>query len=380
MKNLDGNDTPVIPGLTRDPRRVLLLALSGIGNLVMQLPTIEALKKAQPNWHITVWVAPRGTKAIAESQSFIDHVIEMPISVSPPARGGVRGGGSAVVQHIQNILALRKQKFDIGIVLSPGQLVKGAAYLKLAGIPIRVGNTYPYKNEPTSSKFLTHGVDELSAMHDIEQNLRLLEPLGIHPEPVTYYSLQIPEENIQEAKSYKLSALPAGQAGISYVGIHAGCAKGFEFKRWPLERFAEVAKQILKKNPSCTILLFGGPAETEQIKQLSEMIQSSQVQIVSEQLLTTAALIQQCSLFISNDSGLMHIAAAVGVPTIGLFGPTDERLTGPRGPKSAIVRAEGTIPVYSTENPSSLGSSPHPSLLAITSQMVIDKVEEINVL
>src|SRR3989344_9589702 len=98
--------------------RVLFLSLSGIGNLLIQLPTIEALKKARPNWHITVWVVPRGTKAIAESQSYIDDVIEMPISVSPPARGGVRGDGSIAWQHVKNIIALRKSRFDIGIVLS----------------------------------------------------------------------------------------------------------------------------------------------------------------------------------------------------------------------------------------------------------------------
>ncbi len=395
MKNLDGNDTPVIPDLIRDPRRVLLLALSGIGNLIMQLPTIEALKKAHPNWNVTVWVAPRGTKAIAESQSYIDDVIEMP--VSPPYQGGAGGG---LVQHVKNVATLRKQHFDIGIVLSPGQLVKGAAYLKLAGIPIRIGNTYPHNNNPASSRFLTHAVDELSAMHDIEQNLRLLEPLGIHPEPVPCYSLQIPKENVQEA-----STLYPLLSTVSYIGIHAGCAKGFEFKRWPLERFAEVAKALLQKNPNIKFLIFGGKDEESQKQELTNTINSichpgldpgstksddvdsrfrgndtMCATAISAPILTTAALIQHCNLFISNDSGLMHIAAAVGVPTIGLFGPTDERLTGPRGPKSAVVRAEGTTAVYSTEKVASFGSTSHTSLLAITPQMIIDKVVEMNVL
>lgn len=391
MKNLEGN------------KRALFLSLSGIGNLIMQLPTIEALKKAHPTWHVTVWVAPRGTKELAESQPYIDEVIEMQASGLP---AGLAGRFSAVMQHVKNILTLRKNHFDIGIVLSPGQLLKSAAYLKLAGIPMRIGNTYPYKNSPSSSRFLTHAIDEVENLHDIEQNLRLLEPLGIQPEQVPYYSLKIPQENLEEAKSYNLKA-------TSYIGIHAGCAAGFEFKQWPVERFAEVAKALLHKNPNIQFLIFGGPDEEDQKRALATMINASSLpspvlgegedegklvampaphpnplpiwergttgsdlfaHSISASLLTTAAIIHRCNLFISNDSGLMHVAAAVGVPTIGLFGPTDEALTGPRGPKGFIVRAEGTKPVYTTENRISLGASPHTSLLAITPQMVLGKI------
>ena len=101
MKNLEKNKKNVIPGLTRDPRRdkpltwergttksVLFVSLSGIGNLVMQLPTIATLKKAHPTWHITVWVAPRGTKEIIEAQSSIDEVIEMQASGLPAGLAG----------------------------------------------------------------------------------------------------------------------------------------------------------------------------------------------------------------------------------------------------------------------------------------------------
>ena len=413
--------------LSKGEKSVLFLSLSGIGNLLMQLPTIEALKKARPNWHITVWVAPRGTKAIAESQPYIDAVIEMP--VSPPYQGGAGGG---VVQHIRNIIALRKHRFDIGVVLSPGQLIKSALYLKLADIPIRIGNSYPYKGNSSASNFLTHTIDEQENLHDIEQNLRLLEPLGINPTPAPYYSLQIPEQNIEEASNF-LPSYEGRRGGVerdvptpsrsplykgeksTYIGIHAGCAKGFEFKQWPLERFAEVAKSLMQKNPNTKFLIFGGKDEEDQKQELVGMINSyfspsyegepacpagrREGVVTSEHtptsassgdsplskgekfaisisapLLTTAAIIQHCNLFISNDSGLMHIAAAVGTPTIGIFGPIDEALTGPRGPQSTVVRALGTTPVYKTENRISLGVSPHASLLAITPQMVLDKI------
>ncbi len=384
-------NTALTPSLSQNWERgttsnVLFLALSGIGNLIMQLPTIAALKKAHPTWHITVWVAPRGTKELAQTQSYVDEVIEMPI------RGGV-------MQHIQNILVLRKHRFDTGIILSPGQLIKSALYLKLANIPVRIGNNYPYKNNSKSSKFLTHAVDEQEHLHDIEQNLRLLEPLGIYPKPVEYYSLDIPEKNIEEASSFP---------PLIHIGIHAGCAKGFERKQWPLERFVEVAKVLIQKNPNTTFLIFGGKDEEDQKNELAKMINESPLpspvlgegedegnkkiwergttgtntvaRVVSTSLLTTAAILQRCKLMISNDSGLMHLAAAVGTPTLGIFGPTNEASTGPRGSKSYVVRADGTNPVYITEKSIVLGTTTHQSMLAITPQMVIDKIEEINLL
>lgn len=361
MRNLDEN------------KQVLFLSLSGIGNLILQLPTIQALKMAHPTWHITVWVAPRGTREIAETQDYIDHVIQMPI------RAGIW-------QHFKNILTLRKYRFNIGIVLSPGQLIKSALYLKLAGIPMRIGNSYPYKGNLNATNFLTHAVDEQEHLHDIEQNLRVLEPLDIHPDPVSHYSLQIPRRNIEEASNFLFSEVRTPSASplfkgekSDYVGIHAGCAKGFEFKQWPLERFAEVAKALLQKNSNIQFLIFGGKDEEVQKQKLVKMIGLDHAEAISTSLLTTAAIIKHCKLMISNDSGLMHAAAAVGTPTLGIFGPTDEALTGPRGPKSFTVRANGTKPVYSTEKIVNLETSSHTSLLALMPQAIIDKIDQIKV-
>lgn len=342
-----------------ESKKVLFLALSGIGNLVMQLPTIRALKKAYPAWEVTVWVAPRGTKEIAKTENAIDHVIEMPIKASP-------------LQHITQILKLRKEQFDIGIVLSPGQLLKSATYLKLAGIPVRIGNTYPFRNNLHSSLFLTDPVNEDPTIHDIEQNLLLLEPLSITPEPVAFYSLEVPQEHIQESKQL----LPSLSSTV--IGIHPGSAPGFEWKRWPLKRFANVAKELIKKNPDTTFLIFGSKDEQAQKEELVNMIndelENKVAYAISASLLTTAAAMKSCTFFLSNDSGLMHIAAAVGVPTLGLFGPTDEAQTGPRGKKSATLRLSDTTSVYNTERSYLLGNTPHESMLGITEEMVLNKI------
>jgi len=346
-------------------KKVLFLALSGIGNLIMQLPAIAAIKKAHPGWHLTVWVAPRGTRAIAESQPFIDEVIEM----HPP-------GLSTGLQGLENLLALRKRHFDIGIVLSPGQLVKSAAYLRFCGIPLRIGNTYPFKKNPNSSLFLNHGVEENPSLHDVEQNLILAEHFTTKSEPNPYYALEIPETNKQEAEKILSSIIPPIPPTAPLLGIHAGCAAGFEWKRWPLDRFAAVAAACIEHNRETRVLLFGGKDEAADKQEMLRMINKETVAAydISAPLLTTAAVMQKCSFFLSNDSGLMHIAAAVGVQTLGLFGPTDEGLTGPRGKQSFALRAPGTASVYTTEGGNSFGNTSHESLLKISVDMVLTKI------
>ena len=85
---------------------------------------------------------------------------------------------------------------------------------------------------------------------------------------------------------------------------------------------------------------------------------------------------QQCTLFVSNDSGLMHLAAATGTKTFGLFGPTNEQRTSPRGPHSYVIRAAGTKPVFDVNEHYDLSLKPHPTILAITPEQVIQTLEQ----
>ena len=351
---MDNTPTPV------NSQRILIVTLSGIGNFIMQSPAISLLKAKFPQSHITAWVAPRGTKILAQNHPAIDEVIEAPIKGS-------------LSFHLNLIKTLRQHHFDIGIVLSPGQLIKSAFYLKAAGIPIRIGNSYPLNSNAHSSLFLTDAVKEDPALHDIEENIKILEPLDIHnPLSLTHYQSHIPDEANHKAQQWLTQN---NLTNTFLIGIHGGSAPDFLWKRWPLPNFATVAKELVSKYPQSKILLFGGKDETEQKQQLRQLIGQDNALIVEADLLTTAALMQHCKLVIANDSGLMHLSAAVGTPTLGLFGPTDEAKTGPRGTKSYVYRASGTKPTYNTEKNYNLGGNPDASMLAITPQAVIQKAE-----
>lgn len=343
-------------------QHILVVALSGIGNFIMQSPAISLMKQKFPDSRITVWVAPRGTKILAQNHPAVDEVIEAPIKGS-------------LVTHLAFISQLKKRRFDIGIIMSPGQLIKSAFYLFAAGIPKRIGNSYPFGTNPHSTLFLTSTTQEDESLHDIEQNIHLLKSLDISSQDASItYNLTIPEEAKQKANVW-FAKNNLNQAFL--VGLHAGCSPDFLWKRWPLPNFATLAKNLLQQNPNAHILLFGGPDEIEQKKELKSLIGSSNVHEVEADLLTTAGIMQACRLVIANDSGLMHLSSAVGTPTLGLFGPTDEKKTGPRGPKSYVLRAPDTKPAYNTEKNYHLGQTAHPTITAITPEQATAKAMQI---
>lgn len=336
-------------------KKVLFIAPSGIGNLLMQSPTIEALKKAHPNWHTTAWVAPRGTKAIADANPYIDQVIEAP----------VKGG---LAHHLAMIKELKNHNYDVGIILYPGQPIKNALYLKAASIPQRIGHAYPMFGR-TTGLFLTDVITENKSLHDIEQNLALLKPLRISTPNNPEYNLHIPASTYKKAEEvFAQLAIPASK---KLIGIHPGSAAGFEWKRWPTQHWIKLGKYLIDKNMH--ILILGGPQE-EEIKNTIHKHLGSSSTVITQPLLITAAIIKRCHQVIANDSGLMHTAAALKVPTIGLFGPTDETNKGPRGQHAHILRAPNTTPVYETERGHTDTSLTAKSLEEITPEIVLQYI------
>jgi heptosyltransferase-2 len=342
-----------------NPSHYLILSLSGIGNYLMHSSIFHAIKMHQPSSSLTVWVAPRNTAVLAKANPDIDHVIKAPIK-------------RTVIGHLQQIRKLHRLSADTGLVLYPGQHCKSALYMFLAGLDTRLGHRYLHLGNPDSSLLLTESVAVNPAKHDIDQNLALLAPLNIPvPSSLLPYYVHIPTHYQQQAEALLNRLNRSSVPDKTLVGLHPGCAPDFSWKRWPLDHYSRLAKQLVKQH-NAHIIIFGGAIELPMMKKLRRLIGQQHSSIISTHLLTVAAVIKQCNLFIANDSGLMHLASAVSVPTIGLFGPTDEHRTGPRGLNSLALRATGTAPVYDVNTNFSLGSEPHSSLLALSPDQVLE--------
>jgi lipopolysaccharide heptosyltransferase II len=130
----------------------------------------------------------------------------------------------------------------------------------------------------------------------------------------------------------------ASHDGVRRVGIVAGAEYG-PAKRWPMERFAAMANSVSERHAQVEWVLFGAPGEKEQGAQLSAMLTAKHVNLVGQTSLTDLIeCLQECHLLVTNDTGTMHLASALGVPTVSIFGSTEPILTGPCGPSNTIVR------------------------------------------
>jgi heptosyltransferase-2 len=226
---------------------------------------------------------------------------------------------------------LKGKKFDAAILLQ--NAIEAAIIALAAGIPLRAG----YDSD-ARGLLLTHSVHrtgEIRKVHQIDYYLEMVKSLGC---------VSVDREMHLEAKINPLDAqdilrkfIPETKKTI--IGIAPGATYG-PAKRWFPDRFAAVADKI-NENLSSQAILLGGKTDWKVAQEVQTLAHTQLMNLAGKTTLREAIyLISQCQLFISNDSGLMHIAGALNIPTIALFGSTNPVTTSPAGNKSIIVRRE----------------------------------------
>ncbi len=166
------------------------------------------------------------------------------------------------------------------------------------------------------------------------------------------------------------------------LGIHPGCTAKAYYKRWPAERFCKVANDFCDISIKHKVLIFGGYEDVDAINQLENIKYSDRIKIVrNEDILNVLALVRQCALFICNDSGLMHLAAAVNIPTIAIFGPTSaEEHKQVYNGLNIIEKPLGCRPCYNTKHLTEClsGERTNPLCMdSISTNMVFEKILDV---
>ncbi|OIN95780.1 MAG: lipopolysaccharide heptosyltransferase II, partial [Deltaproteobacteria bacterium CG1_02_45_11] len=261
------------------------------------------------------WVAP-----VFENSPYVDQIL---IYDDAKKHKGIGG-------KIQLARELKQYRFDAVILL---QNAFEAAFIAfLAGIPCRIGY-----NTDARGLWLTHSIPctpQIKKVHQTEYYTNILLQIGLATDGLGL-------DLVVGEKYKKRSVEILNQNGISskdrLVGINPSATFG-PAKQWFAERYARLADRIHEVFDA-RALFFGGPEDTELGRRISRMMQYPVVDLSGKTELGEAiALIEHCDLFITNDSGLMHVAAALGVPLIAIFGSTNHLTTGPSGNKSKIVR------------------------------------------
>lgn len=367
------------PGEPFDPGRVktvVAFLVSGIGNTIMYTPTLVNLRENFPDARIICVVGPRASVPVIEGSPYVDDVLVLPIF------DRVKGMGGSM-QFSRTLRALKPQ-LTLNNLLSTGP--DNAMHAYRSGARWRVGHAYGPEDRHWKSyyvgfeSFYTHRVPVVEGRHEVELNLDLLRVLGLKVRKVKPF-FWTEEEDREFAREY-LEEWGFGNETI--IGFHPGTNPDMVFKRWHPDRFARVIRRAVTEL-GASVLVFGSRDERE----LAEGILNeaaggmrrkhkgpgAALNLCGElSLRRSAALIARCRTFVSNDSGLMHVAAAMGVPVVGVFGPTDHRRTSPYGKEHVLVRSgEECSPCY-VRSGSMVNCAHHGCLENVSADMVWDAV------
>lgn len=293
-------------------RSILVRAPNWLGDAVLALPALANLRHCFVRARISLLAHPRVSGLFRDSP-YIDDLLEIP----------------RWNQMSWAVSTLRRQRFELALLL-PNSF-QTALICALAGIPHRIGYA-------TDGRWplLTVGVcrSNKAPLHQADYYLGLLRALRWDAWE-HQASLVLPPGSNAEAE--RLLATFGLRPGVPLVGINPGAAYGTA-KRWPAERFAEAADLLAERRGTIAIL-FGSPMESALTEGIRRRMRMEAIDLGGKTSLATfAGLLGRCRLLLTNDTGAMHLAAALGVSCVALFGPTDPKLTGPLGTGHQILR------------------------------------------
>ncbi|MBD3316732.1 MAG: hypothetical protein GF344_13165 [Chitinivibrionales bacterium] len=319
--------------------KVLCVCPIGIGNYLMFYPACRVLKRLEPHWSLHLLGLREGIRDFARGDPLWDgvHVFDpTQMKGKPLRRAGV-------------IAELRKERFDASINFFPGNKWMYNALPVLAGISRRYGFDYPYHPVHTLPFLLTSRAPVDKSAHDVRNNLAVVAFVtGKRPGTVEYeFPSLCDEADLDWARQF-LRRHDVRNA----VAVHPGSSAdhGMAAKRWPASRFGYLADKLCRRLDAAALLV-GGPDENGLKRAVAEAMSEKHMVVEPVSLRRTAALLCLSRLAVCNDSGLMHIASCQDVPTVGIFGPTDERRNAPMGRRSLVVRKPMKgFPIWTTEN------------------------------
>ncbi|HXM96868.1 MAG TPA: lipopolysaccharide heptosyltransferase II [Candidatus Dormibacteraeota bacterium] len=336
--------------------RILIRATNWVGDAIMALPALRAVRGKYPEASIAILARPYVVDIYRE-QNICDELI--------PFDSSGRHAGIAGRERLAQ--ELRNRKFGVALLL---QNAFEAAWLAWrAGIPQRIGYARDGRSLLLTSAVAVPKPSEIPA-HEKFYYLELLRRAGWIDslEDESHIKLQVTESQRVHAAELLLEA--GARPKRLRIAIAAGASYG-SAKCWPPERFAEVADRLAAETHA-DIILFGTAGEIPVADAIIAAMHEKPINLTGKTAVADLpALLSQCHVFIGNDSGAMHVAAAVGLPVVAIFGPTDPLGTAPVTPKFTIVQEKPHC------SPCFLRRCPidHRCMRAITPNMVYEAVQ-----
>jgi len=313
------------------PERIKVLLVRGtnwVGDAVMSVPALKEIRRRFSGAHITLLVRP-WVQDVYAAADFVDEVL-------PYDRTGLHKGWAGM----RGLCAeLRARRFEMAILLQ--NAFEAALIAAWSRIPLRIG----YARDGRSP-LLSHAVridPEVRRVHQVYYYLGILSGAGLieqRPWARSDYSLDSVAVGVRESDcrtAREMLVVHGIDHSSPIVGLNPGASYGGA-KRWPAERFAAVA-DVLARDCAARIVIFGAPGEREIADEVAARMRARALVLAGQTSLgQLMGLIRECDLFITNDSGPMHLAAALQVPQLAIFGSTSETATGPLSAHAQVIK------------------------------------------
>lgn len=296
----------------------------GIGDVLMTTPALALLKKNKPESKVTYCTMNKGTYEVLKGNPDIDNLIYYPFVSN--------NNFFALINFIKE----QSFRYSTSITFYPSNRMHYNIVSLLTFAPQRVGHTYLHMNFSQLNWLKNKTIIENDSLHCVEENVKLLELCNINTSNIDIPPMRIylTEQEIESGIAYRKSISPS----TCCIGVHAGTSilKGHMARRWPKEYFLE----LINRTNDAHFVLFGTNEEREANEFILKNADPGKVTLVkNKSIRDVAAIIRACDFFLSNDSGLMHLAAAVGKPVIALIGPTNPIYIKPWGVYHKVISA-----------------------------------------
>lgn len=314
----------------KDIERILLIRFGSLGDVVLTLPVLQAVREHFPDAYIAMLVGDASAD-IVSADPRLDEVIKFRrhAKKSPLFQRGL--GGFKRLSEAQRIITLlRERSFNVSIDMQ--RKFQSSLFAYLGNVVCRIGYHYP------GGFLCTIRVPDRGNKHAVDRNLELLAPLGISGSdrrPRMYLSREDRDYARRVFADYDLTSEDL------ILGIFPGA--GWRQRCWPAERFASIA-DLAVGNYNAKVVIFCGPGEADIVDNITQRMETHAVVVGMPPSFPTlrqlAAMIERCDLFLSNDTGPMHISVAVDTATIALFGPGNHVKFRPLGEKHVLIRKD----------------------------------------
>ena len=325
--------------------KILVVKLRAVGDVLLSTIVTKNLRLAFPDAQIDYLTEPPS----------VDILTGNPFLNSVHVHDRVKLTGSRLVRFIRN------QRYNLVFDLFGNP--RTALITRLSGARYRVG--YRFRSRTYAYNIMAEPRGAL--VHNTQFNLDALEAIGVAIQDRNIY-FQFTSEDARYVDGFISNAHLNARL---LVGVNTG--GGWYTKRWGLERFAEMSDRLVEKL-GASIVLTWGPGQLPEVEKIQSLMRHKAFVPPATSLKQLGALLERCTFVVSNDSGPMHIAAAVGTPVLGIYGPTSPALQGPFGARHVTVSKQGLDCLGCNYTKCPIG---HPCMLELSVDEVMDGVHQL---